>query len=311
MDHENSTSPRYAVYARSATDIARASSIADQVNTCIAAAANISPNLTLADNCVFTDAGISGNALSGRPGLSALLKRAAERPNPFDRVLMTGTDRLGRDLKSVLKIVEILSSHGIVLHFVEQRISSIDRHFEDIIGLSGMLDAQFIDGVRTKVRRGLRGRALTGSSTGGRCYGYSSHVSSGGTRLTIVEREAATIRRVYSDFASGLTASEIASALNAEQVPGPRRDAGHGKPVAWTSRHVYTILRRERYRGTLVWGCTQMVRNMTSGKLEARRQPESAVVRVEVPHLAIVAADLAKTVDERLAAMSGDARPAG
>ncbi|MFZ0301882.1 MAG: recombinase family protein [Terracidiphilus sp.] len=316
MDNSNTQSSRYAVYVRFATNSARESSITEQVNTCIAAAANINPALTLADNCVLTDAGVSGTSVEGRPGLSALIEAAAQQPRPFDYVLMTDTARLSRSIGDALRITGILMNCGVALHFVSESLCSTDENFQGIFCLFGAMDHQFNRTLSDMVRRGMEKRADSGFSTGGRCFGYTTHLDLAGSstrmaevgmRKAVVESEAAVIRRIYSEFASGVTAPKIARTLNAEGVVGPCiRDADRHKPFPWTARLIYSVLRRQTYRGTMQWGRTQKVHHPKTGKIEARHQPESAVVCVETPHLMIVSPEIAKAVDDRLAEMSGE-----
>jgi Recombinase len=71
--------------------------------------------------------------------------------------------------------------------------------------------------------------------------------------MAVVDSEAAIIGRICSDFASGVTAHEIARSLNAEEVPGTySRNGNRLKAFRWTARLIYSVLRRQNYRGTLL-----------------------------------------------------------
>jgi len=284
---------RYAIYARVARDEAGRDRITEQVHACQNAAAKFDPQLSLAENGIFTDVGTSGNNLE-RSGLKALIDFAQQQPSPFKHVFMTDPDRLARNLAQVLPIIDIFTYRGITLHFAHQRMSTADPNFHLLLRLYRVLDEQYLEAHRLNVRRGMTGRLKQGFFTGGRFYGYEQKSAGNGTRLSINTSEAATVRRIYSDFASGLAVTRIASALNAEQVPGPAA-------AKWTARNVYAVLRRSIYRGKLLWGTTRKVRNLLTGELERRRVPDSEVLATAVPNLAIVNRDLASAVDERLA----------
>ncbi len=315
MDSQVVQSPRFAVYARSATNVACESSTTDQVNSCIAAAAKINPAFTLAERCVFTDEGVSGiSPSSGRPGLSALMEQAAQRSRLFDHVFAVDTTRLSRNLAQSLVIVDHFKHHGVEVHFVSEGIRSSDPNFRTMFGVLAEMNYRYTGELSAKVRRSLQANAIVRRSMGSHCFGYTSHSDSPSnpTKVTfrIVDGEAATVRRIYRAFADGVSAPEIARALNDEQVPGPRdRNSERGGVRSWTSTQVYAILRQQRYRGTLLWGRTRTVLNPGTGKYEVRRQPESEVVRVAMHALSIVDADLARAVDEHLAAMSAEADP--
>lgn len=307
MDHSNAQSLRYAVYARAATDLAHETSITNQVNACIAAAAASNPKLTLSEDCTFTDVGASGTDRR-RPGLLALLEKAAQQPRPFDYVFTTDSARISRDMTCGLSIIETLSKNGIAVHFVSPDLRSDDPKFRVVMGFLTTFDQDFSRCLGAKIQRRLRANASDGYSTGGRCYGYASHPnphSGQGTKLGIVESEASIIRRIYADFSRGVPAPAIARALNAEQVPGPSiREPGRGKHFAWSSRLVYSILRQPRYRGDVRWGRTRRMRHPLTNEVMVSRVPNHEVLRLKIPELVIVSPDLAKAVDERLRAIS-------
>ena len=126
-------SPRYAIYARSATKVARQTSIADQIETCSAAAAEINPQLTVPEDCVFIDQGVAGTAFHGRAGLTALMQMALEQPRSFDHVFVADTARLSRNMADGLRVIEFLTHHSVEVHFVSLRLCSSDPNFHLII----------------------------------------------------------------------------------------------------------------------------------------------------------------------------------
>jgi site-specific DNA recombinase len=130
---------------------------------------------------------------------------------------------------------------GIAVHFIDQDLSSAEPGFGEMMAVSGNLDDRYMNAHRAKVQRGLRGKVLSGYSTGRGCYGYESAEK----MLRVRGSEAETIRRIYSDFASGTSAPQIARSRNADHVSGPRARC-------WKSRDVYAVLRRPLYRGKRV-----------------------------------------------------------
>jgi site-specific DNA recombinase len=316
MENRNNAPTRFAIYARLASDLAGQSNIEDQVNKCISKIADRNPEWQLAEDAIFTDAGTSGLRTSGRPGLDALLERARQQPKHFDYVVMTDTARLGRNLPDILECIDFLHIRGINLLFVHQRLDSADSNFRLLLNLhcSDFITEQYAKALGQKVRQSSRGRINRGFSTGGRCFGYESVLvfsedgAAVGAKSTVVPAEAAIVRRIYSDFASGVSAPDIARALNdegANSQRGSRRQSGGGS--RWQTRHVCAILRRDQYRGTVVWGRSHTMKDPETGRARRCRLSEEKVVRVAAPDLAIVDAAVAKAVDERLAEMSGGA----
>ena len=87
---------------------------------------------------------------------------------------------------------------------VSQGIDSAHDFSRQLFTLNGMIDEQYIVGLRDKVHRGQEGRALKGFNPGGKCYGYRNVPIENparigkygrpmveGVRLEIVEHEAA------------------------------------------------------------------------------------------------------------------------
>lgn len=304
---------RFAVYARCASPHAP-DSIENQVNACSSWIADRFPHWELAQGAIFTDAGVPGLRSAGRQGLESLLEKVQQNPKPFTCVVMTSTDRLGRNLRDVLPIIDMLHHRGVSLCFVDQSLDSADPHFGFMRSVVTNVAHGYIEALRRKVRQGLKDRVYQGLSAGGRCFGYESmpifqgdgsHV---GAKTTVVPSEAAIVTRIYKDFACGFSAPQIARALNHEQVPPPNGTPKYmdRKPL-WQSRHVYAILRRDQYRGTVVWGRSHTMKDPETGRARRCRLSEEKVVRVAAPDLAIVDAAVAKAVDERLAEMSGGA----
>jgi DNA invertase Pin-like site-specific DNA recombinase len=90
------------------------------------------------------------------------------------------------------------------------------------------MSALFLKTHALKVRRGQAGRVRAGKIPGGLCYGYRvvRATDAAGELVRgereIVGAEAEIVRRIFRDTIAGLTAREIAAALNREGVPAPR-----------------------------------------------------------------------------------------
>jgi site-specific DNA recombinase len=87
------------------------------------------------------------------------------------------------------------------------------------VGLKGTMNALFPKDLADKTRRRLRGRVELGKSGGGLCYGHRVRpgtVEAAGTgEREIVPTEAEVIRRIFRDYANGLSPKAIAKGLNA------------------------------------------------------------------------------------------------
>ena len=289
---------RAAIYARYSSDMQSEASIEDQVRICrerIGAEGGDAGQ-------VYTDHAISGASMM-RPGLQMLMQDGAA--GRFDVVYAEALDRLSRDQEDIAAIFKRLSFAGIrIVTLAEGEIGQLH------IGLKGTMNALFLKDLADKTRRGLRGSIEAGRSGGGNSYGYDvvRRIGPNGEpeagERTINEAEATVVRRIFADYAKGISPRAIAKALNAEGVPGPS-DKGwgastiHGNPKRGTG-----ILNNELYVGRLVWNRLRYLKDPDTGKRVSRPNPECDWVIHDVPELRIIDQSLWDRVKARQAAAS-------
>jgi site-specific DNA recombinase len=197
----------------------------------------------------FTDHAISGATLL-RSGFQMLMRDALN--GRFDVVLAEALDRFSRDQEDTAGLFKRLTFAGVsIVTLAEGDITHLH------VGLKGTMNALFLKDLADKTRRGLRGGVELGKSGGGLCYGYkvrrATHEAAATGEREIVPAEAEVIRRIFRDYASGLSPKAIAKRLNEEGCPGPagahwNPSTVHGNPARGTG-----ILNNELYVGRLVW----------------------------------------------------------
>jgi len=281
----------------------------DQIRQCRAAAEP--KGWTVLDDFIRADSEITGQSMVGRDGLNDLIHLAKTKPRPFDIILIDDTSRLGRYLPDVLKVTDVLDNYGVSVYFAAQGLDSRQPGFRQIFTLHGMMDEQYVFGLRDKVHRGQEGRVRKGYVPGGKCYGYRNVPVEDPTRRgdygrpavigvyqEVIPEEAAVIRRIFEMYAAGASYADVAKALNAEGTLSPQPPR-KGKIRAWCPSAIREMLLNEKYRGVVVWNRTKTVRNRETGKTEQRPRPESEWVRVEVPELRIVSDQLWEAAREQ------------
>jgi DNA invertase Pin-like site-specific DNA recombinase len=162
-------------YARfSDEDLQTKGSIDSQVHECkVAATGN---GWTFDSALIFSDAGISGETLETRTGLTSLLKLVESGKAPFSGIIIDDTNRLGRRVSDVLRVCEIFKFHDIFLYFVNRQLGSRDPRFERLIIDYSNEDQQFLPKRRHTVRRGQKDRARKGLTPGGFRYAYTTEL---------------------------------------------------------------------------------------------------------------------------------------
>ncbi len=284
---------RAVIYARYSTQLQRDASIEDQIRVCRERIDHESWTYLH----VYTDRGLSG-ASRLRPGYQKLLEDA--RDGQFDVVVAEALDRLSRDQEDIAGLYKQLSFAGIQLvTLAEGEINELH------VGLKGTMNALFLKDLAQKTHRGLEGRVRQGLSGGGIAFGYDVVRESDARRepirgkRRINEAEAAIVRRIFQEFAQGSSPKAIAHALNRECVPGPSGRTWGPSTIYGNWRRGTGILNNELYVGRLVWNRQRFIKDPTSGKRQARLNPEHEWIVEDVPHLRIIDDDLWNRVKER------------
>ncbi|MEQ8694527.1 MAG: recombinase family protein [Gammaproteobacteria bacterium] len=294
---------RAAIYARYSSDNQRAASIEDQVRLCKEHMTAQGWTLTQ----TYTDAATSGASLI-RPGIQALIEDAML--NRFDVIVTEALDRVSRDQADIAGLYKRLSFSGVRLQtLAEGHISELH------VGLKGTMNALFLKDLADKTRRGLRGRVEAGRSGGGNSYGYDvvderdSHGEPIRGKRTINKEQAEVVRRIYQDYANGLSPRAIAQSLNTEDIPGPRSAGWTASTINGNAARGNGILNNELYIGKIVWNRLRYIKDPDSGKRVSRLNPESEWIIKDAPEYRIIDQDLWDRVKARQGSAKRNTRP--
>ena len=266
-----------ACYARFSSDLQRQTSVDDQVRECRDYATRL--GFRWQPDQVYTDKGISGTSIDGRPGIQKLLAASKQSPRPFDVLLVDDSSRIARDLPDALRTLQNLQFVGVRVIYISQAIDSNSDQAEMMVAVNGLIDSSYIKGMTAKIKRGLRGQLERGFATGAITYGYDTFPvpdvnrtgETVGCRIAINEDEAAIVRQIFTWYADdGLSLPQILTRLQDRKAPAPR---GPGHCGEWRRTAVHRLLQNEKYTGKQIWGKTQTVRVPGLRKKIARAVP--------------------------------------
>ena len=119
------------------------------------------------------------------------------------------------------------------------------------------MNALFLKDLAAKTHRGLRGRVEDGKSGGGLCYGYRvvKKLDERGELIRgdreIDEAQAIVARRIFREFASGISPRAIARALNAEGIVGPDGNLWNDSTIRGHVKRGTGLINNELYVGRL------------------------------------------------------------
>lgn len=273
---------RVALYARFSSDNQRDASIEDQLRLCRLYAEK--QGWTIVGT--YHDRAVSGASLV-RIGIQAILVDALA--GHFDILLSEALDRISRDQEDVAGIFKRMAFANVkMVTLSEGEINHLH------VGLKGTMNALFLKDLADKTRRGLRGRIENGKSGGGLCYGYElvKHVNANGEaqcgERRIVPDQAEVVRRIFREFAHGVSPRKIAFGLNRDAIPGPDGAAWGDTTIRGHVSRGTGILNNELYAGRLVWNRQRYIKDPSTGRRVSRPNPQSEWITVDVPDLRIV-----------------------
>lgn len=116
----------------------------------------------------------------------------------------------------------------------------------------------------------------------------------------IVEPEAAIVRRIFAEFATGKSPRAIARDLSRENIKGPNGKHWRDTAIRGHATRQTGILRNDLYVGCLLWNKQTYRRNPDTGKRVARPRDEGEHITTEVPALRIVDQGFWECVQKRL-----------
>lgn len=188
----------------------------------------------------YQDAGISGTKdASQRPGLAAVLEAAHN--GEIDAVIVLALDRLGRNTRLVLELVETFAGLGVDIVSCKESLDTSTPQGKFVLTMFAALAQLERDTIIGRTTDGRNERGRRDGNRGGRVpMGYIRLVD--GT-VEIVEKDAALVRYIFSLRNSDVKLRAIANCLNAEGYLTSR-----GKQ--WHASSVLEVLKNEHeYRG--------------------------------------------------------------
>jgi site-specific DNA recombinase len=287
---------KVAIYARYSSENQRDASIADQFRVCREFAQRQGWHIA----AEYSDHAVSGATIM-RPGFQAMMREALQKK--FDIVMAEALDRFSRDQEDTAGLFKRLTFAGVnIVTLAEGDITHLH------IGLKGTMNALFLKELAEKTRRGIRGRIELGKAGGGVSFGYrivrrlENGVVTTGER-EIVPEEAAIVRRIFKDYLAGASPKQIAKALNAERVRGPRGALWSPSTIHGNPERGIGILHNELYIGRLVWNRQRFLKDPDTGKRVARANPPSEWITKDVPELRIIDDEVWQAVQTRYASV--------
>lgn len=254
----------------------------------------------LAPEHVFVDADHGRAEFKKRPALIAMLN-AAEK-HAFDAVVVRDESRLGGDANRTSLYIQSLLDAGTRLfyYFSDEEVTidgAVDKFMINVRNFASELEREKIS---QRTHEHLLTKARKGLNVGGRVYGYDNiEVKNGEQRVRVEyrvnEHQAEIVREIFRRYATGDGLRTIAKGLNARHIEPPK--AGKRGTGSWSYSSIREMVRRERYRGVIVWGKRE--KTYRGGTKVRVARPEADWVTLQAPELRIVDDELWAAVQTR------------
>ena len=237
---------------------------------------------------VFADEAVSGMK-DTRPQYEAMMDQL--RMGLADTVVIYDQSRMFRKMTAWFAFRDELAAMGVTVVSVTQPMIGKDlRDPTNFLteGSMALFNQIWALQTRQKVMEKMRFMAKTGQHTGGKpALGY--RVEDG--KLVICEEEAATVRRIFAEYAAGKSYREIIDGLNRDGLKTKR-----GNPFGANSLH--DLLHNEKYIGTLVYGQSPY---REDGTRNTHSKDGADVIRIEDALPAIIDKEVFDLVQKKMA----------
>ena len=283
--------PKAVLYARYSSDKQNEMSLEDQLSHCRAAAERAGFEVVGA----YHDRASSGRTLlRSRPGILEMKNHVAQ--GGVDALFVEGLERIGRRAADVVTTADWFEHRQVDLH--SANAGRVD--WKMVPFYAGIADIQARE-IGEKTRRGQAGTTSRGRVAAGVAYGYRV-VHDKDLNREIDHAQAKVVRRVFEEYAAGLSPRAIAARLNAEGIQSPRGGQWNDSTIRGNAKKRDGMLRNEAYIGVIVYGRNQFTRDPETGNRISRPADEDWIVHRERPELQIIGDDLWNEVQNRLEA---------
>lgn len=198
---------------------------------------------------VYVDAGLSGKSTAGREAFGRMLQ-AAERGD-IKRVVASKLDRIARNTKDFLGIVDTLQSYGCDLVLIKESFDTSTPQGKFFMVMTAAMAEFELSTIAERTFNGKVQKASEGGYNGSAIpLGYSFQGKD--KPFAIDQNGAETVRSIFQWFCEGVGMANIANRLNLKGV-------GTAKGGKWYASTVKYILSNGLYAGLAQWDDVETV----------------------------------------------------
>jgi site-specific DNA recombinase len=179
---------------------------------------------------IYEDRGISGMSIDKRNGYKDMVEYLMH--NQIDGVVVYSLSRLGRRMKDVIELLDVLKRNGKSFYSIKENINNEDKIGSLIVNLLSSINEFEVENIRERIRDVKREKKSKGLVSGRLMYGYDDING----KLVKNEEEIKVISRIKGLRSRGYSWGKISNRLNEEGIKSK-----YGK--MWYMSSVYNMMK--------------------------------------------------------------------
>lgn len=161
---------------------------------------------------IYEDKGISGMSIDKRNGYKDMLDYLMN--NDIDGVIVYSLSRLGRRMKDVIGLLDVLKRNGKSFYSIKENLNNEDKIGSLIVNIMSSINEFEVENIRERIRDVKREKKSKGLVSGRLMYGYNDVNG----RLVRNEEEMKVISRIKGLRSRGYSWGKISNRLNEDGV---------------------------------------------------------------------------------------------
>ena len=239
---------------------------------------------------VYTDEGVSGTSTKHRAGFTRMIEDA--KNGKIDLIITKSLSRFARNTVDTLTTIRDLKSRNVECYFEKENIWTFDSKGELLLTIMSSLAESESKSLSDNIRWAVSKKFEQGKfSLPYKCFlGYDRGPNG---EPVINEKEAETVRFIYSNYLKGFSPEAIAGLLTSKGIPTPS-----GKSKEWCANSVTRILSNEKYAGNAILQKT-FCQDFLNKKI-VKNTGQMTQYHVKGSHPAIITEEMYDLVQEEL-----------
>lgn len=188
---------------------------------------------------IYSDEGITGSSLAKRPQATQMIEDATK--NQFENILILKVDRLARNTKDLLTIIETLKKYKVHLNAVEETIDYDTPTGKMMLTILGSFAELERSTITARTNAGKEQKRLSGYKIGGGFIPYGYILEDEQFKANV--DQAKVIKRIFELYLAGNSANAICQLFQKEKIRSPKNSD------TWERSTLMRILRNETYIG--------------------------------------------------------------